>query len=490
MRDIGRVRRSRAGGRGASGAPGHDRERTGGAVGGTQLHGNPRRRRRGAVQRHLQSNTACSRRRIPAEPVGCGRAGRPRCGGCAGPRYRDLRVDRKRRRRVDQRLPEVLGRRVRGGGDPAVPRVDPGPGVVRAGRPPPRPARADRRGQGGTHGGRPPRSGVAHGGPVGRRRGSRRLAPPSRRRPGWVDRGDARRGDGAELHPAVQRTPGSDRHQRRRAGDPRGRRLRSQRSRGPRTGRADRRAAAVTAPARGRSVEPGRHDRQCHRLAVRASHVHPRRRARRGCGHGAVQHAADHPVGRRRRGVDRRPRRAGRRHRPRWCVHEPRRTSCNAACSRHSFLHGPRERRPRPRPRHRLGRPPASTGRDGPATGGRYRAGPQHRERRSRHRGRLARHGRGCCGPRGLRYPVGPQPSGVDAGGSGAGAGRLRRHRRRQGGGGHPQERRRRRAHRRRHGSRGRGGGADDPRRPCRGGPTRRRPQRSWCRSRSTRVSR
>ena len=266
VRDIGRVRRSRAGGRGASGAPRGDGERTRRAVGGTQLHGNPRRCRRRAVQRHLQSNTARRRRRIPAEPVGCGRAGRARSGGRTGPRHRSLRVDRKRRRRVDQRPPALLGRRVRGGRDLAVPRVDPGPGIVRAGRAPHRPARADRRGQGGTHGGRPPRGGVAHGSPVGRRRRSGRLAAPSGRRPGRVDRGDARRGDDVELHTAVQRAPGRDRHQRRWTGDPRGRCLRSQRARGPRAGRTDRGAAAVTAPARGQRVQPRRHDRQCHRL--------------------------------------------------------------------------------------------------------------------------------------------------------------------------------------------------------------------------------
>ena len=123
-------------------------------------------------------------------------------------------------------LHPVLGRRSAHRRHPAVRRELRQSAQVRRDRAPRRPDQADRRGEGRALGCRRARRLVAHRRAGDERRARRGAAPGGRRDPHADARRAVRRGDAARAPAGAGRPPRRDRHQRRRAGDPGGRRLR------------------------------------------------------------------------------------------------------------------------------------------------------------------------------------------------------------------------------------------------------------------------
>ena len=248
--------------------------------------------------------------------------------------------------------------------------------MVHPNRPMGEPADPNRRSEGGSDRSWGPSGGFSHGRAIRRRRGSGRSAETGGSDPSPIDRGDARSRHNLELSKAVPGTPRGCADQWGRAGHPCCRRLRDQRARRAQAHSVDRSASAAFAPAGGERVQPCRHDRQCHRAAVRQSGPRPRSSSRDRRLDRHVQYAPAHSgFGRGGRGYrgscrDRRGRAAAHR------IHEPGGATVLSPRNRHPVFRVPRERGACPRAERRMAGPtcsarPASaqTRRRGPSCG-------------------------------------------------------------------------------------------------------------------------
>ena len=245
----------------ARGRASRDRAGFGDADGGPQLHGTAQHGPLGPAQRHVRTGLPTRRQCGHVQPVRGPRHRHPRLRHPQQHRDLAIRVRGEQGGREWQRPDSLLG------GRPADRCDHPLPGVVRQSeevledRQADRASETDHRGQVGPLRVREPCRLLPHRCPRLVGCGRAGPVPPGRSHPGRHDRGAVRRRQPPRPPADPCGWAGRDRHQRRWARDPRGRRARGERADAPRALGPASGANRLQAPGRGLDQEPGRSDR-------------------------------------------------------------------------------------------------------------------------------------------------------------------------------------------------------------------------------------